>query len=100
MIDTRPITSRQNIRAGEQIIPARREANICMTERWISAIAGGALIWLGVSRRSLNGALLAVGGATLVCRGVTGRPTVYRTLGINSANKGKSARMICLASSS
>ena len=52
MIDTRPITSRQNIQAREQIIPARREANICMTERWISAIAGGALIWLGVSRLS------------------------------------------------
>jgi uncharacterized membrane protein len=91
MIDTRPITSRQTIQAREQIIPARREANICMTERWISAIAGGALIWLGVSRRSLNGALLTLGGATLVCRGITGRSTVYKTLGINSANKGKSA---------
>jgi uncharacterized membrane protein len=91
MIETRPITSRQNIRAREQMIPAGREANICMAERWISGIAGGALIWLGVSRRSLNGALLAIGGAALICRGVTGRSMVYKTLGINTANKGKSA---------
>ena len=91
MIETRSIPSRQDIQRVEYTFPAGREANICMTERWSSAIAGGALIWLGVSRRSLSGALLAVGGATLVCRGVTGRSTAYRALGIDSANKGKSA---------
>jgi uncharacterized membrane protein len=91
MIETRPITSRQNIRAREQMFPAAWKANISLAERWISAIAGGTLIWLGVSRRSVNGALLAIGGAGLVCRGITGRSIVYTTLGINTANKGKSA---------
>jgi uncharacterized membrane protein len=91
MIETRPITSRQNIRAREQIFPPSSEANISMAERWIAGIAGGALIWLGLSRRSLPGALLAIGGATLVCRGITGRSLMYKTLGINTANRGRSA---------
>jgi uncharacterized membrane protein len=49
------------------------------------------LIGLGLSRRSLGGTLLAIGGASLVCRAITGRSRVYRTLGINTANQGKSA---------
>jgi uncharacterized membrane protein len=37
-------------------------------------VAGGtALGLLGLSRRSLPGAVLALGGAALVCRGVTGK---------------------------
>ena len=91
MIEARPITSRQNLRAQEQIFPASQEANICLTERWISTIAGGAVILLGLSRRSLNGVLIAIGGAGLVCRGITGRSAVYRALGINTNNEGRSS---------
>jgi uncharacterized membrane protein len=91
MIEARSITSRQNIRAQEQMFPSSQDANICLTERLISTIAGGAFIWFGLSRRSLNGVLIALGGAGLVCRGITGRSAVYRTLGINTNNEGRSA---------
>jgi uncharacterized membrane protein len=91
MIETRPITSRQNVRAREQVVPVSSEANVGLPERLISSFAGGALICLGLSRGSLRGTLVAIGGAALVCRGITGRSMVYKTLGINTANQGKSA---------
>src|SRR5262245_25489548 len=91
MIETRPITSRQNVRAREQIFPASSEANVGFPERLISSFAGGALIYLGLSRRSLPGTFLAIGGASLICCAITGRSMVYRALGINTANQGKSA---------
>ena len=91
MIETRPITSRQHVHAREQIFPASSETNVGFPERWISSLAGGALIGVGLSRRSLRGIFLAIGGASLVCRGITGRSALYRTLGINTANQGKSA---------
>jgi uncharacterized membrane protein len=91
MIETRPITSRQNVRAREQFVPPSSEANVGFPERLISSVIGGALTCLGLSRRSPGGALLAIGGASLICRAVTGRCMVYKALGINTANRGKSA---------
>jgi uncharacterized membrane protein len=91
MIETRPITSRQNVRAREQIVPVSSEANVGLPERLISSVVGGALISLGLSRRSLRGTLLAIGGAALVCRAITGRSMIYKALGINTANQGKAA---------
>jgi uncharacterized membrane protein len=38
------------------------------TERWASLIGGGALVLLGLSQRSLRGALLAVAGGGLAAR--------------------------------
>jgi uncharacterized membrane protein len=54
-------------------------------ERVASAVLGGGAVVYGLSRRSLGGAALAVVGAGLLYRGVTGRCPVYRALGVSTA---------------
>lgn len=59
--------------------------NVGQVERIASAIGGGGLIAYGLSNRSLAGSLLAVLGAALLHRGVTGYCHGYQALGINTA---------------
>ncbi|TVR68131.1 MAG: SRPBCC family protein [Sphaerobacteraceae bacterium] len=49
------------------------------TQGWAPVIGGGALVALGLSRRSLSGLLLASAGGLLLYRGLTPRPSVMRT---------------------
>ncbi len=63
-------------------------ANVGQTERWISAIGGGALALYGLTRGSLGGVALVVVGAALVHRGVTGHCNLYEATGINTAQGG------------
>ncbi|HXE56626.1 MAG TPA: SRPBCC family protein [Gemmatimonadales bacterium] len=61
------------------------DVNVGRTERWISSLAGGALLAYGLRRRGLaRAAMLTVGGALLE-RGVTGYCRVYGGLGLTSA---------------
>jgi uncharacterized membrane protein len=60
----------------------RLSRNISEHERTISIFAGITLAGLGVARRSWSGALALIAGAALIHRGVTGRCSVYRALGI------------------
>jgi uncharacterized membrane protein len=48
----------------------QQQTNTSDTERWASLIGGGALVLLGLSQRSLRGALLAVAGSGLAARGL------------------------------
>lgn len=48
----------------------QQQTNTSDTERWASLIGGGALVLLGLSQRSLRGALLAVAGGGLAARGL------------------------------
>ena len=66
--------------------PDRREAgiNVGDTERWVSAIAGVALLAVGLRRRRLRGLLWPLSGS-LLRRAVTGRCPVNRAIGRNSA---------------
>lgn len=59
--------------------------NVGATERWGSALAGGALAIYGLTRRTWGGAVLALVGGTLIARGSTGRCYAYDALGINTA---------------
>ena len=59
--------------------------NIGDTERWWSAVGGGALAAFGLTRCSLRGLALAALGAALAYRGVTGHCSCYEALGINTA---------------
>ena len=45
-------------------------------ERWLTVLGGVALIWFGLSRRSLGGLGLMAGGGWLAYRNVTGRSPV------------------------
>ena len=60
--------------------------NVGTTERWLCGIGGGALMLLGLARRSLLGGLLASLGATVAYRGITGHCPVYERLGVDNAD--------------
>lgn len=68
--------------------------NVGAVERWGSVIGGTALAAYGLKRRSLGGAALALLGAGLVTRGVTGQCQLYRGLGINTAQDGEVTQRI------
>jgi uncharacterized membrane protein len=64
---------------------AETYTNINNAERWFSVVAGTALAAYGLTRRSVPGLLLAVGGGALAWRGATGHCMAYRILGISTA---------------
>jgi uncharacterized membrane protein len=82
VVDSQGMTNMQ--RGGQA-----SETNVGETERWISAIGGGALAVYGVSRLlsggSLSGAVLALLGGSLIYRGTTGHCNLYEAAGINTA---------------
>jgi uncharacterized membrane protein len=67
--------------------PGARDAdgvNVGRTERWISGLAGAAMIGFSLGGKRLRAVLVPLGGA-LIGRAVTGRCEVNRLLGRNSA---------------
>jgi uncharacterized membrane protein len=65
----------------------QKHVNVSDTERWLSAIGGGALAVYGLSRGSLGGLALAAFGGVLVQRGLSGHCMGYQALGINTADR-------------
>jgi uncharacterized membrane protein len=61
-------------------IASQQGANVDDVERWISGVTGAALALYGLRRRSIAGTTLAVLGAGLVYRSVTGRSLLYEAL--------------------
>ena len=59
--------------------------NVGQVERWASAVGGGALALYGLTRGSLGGIALALVGAALVQRGVTGHCNLYEAMNISTA---------------
>ena len=59
--------------------------NVSHPERWFSIVSGAALAAYGLTRRSLKGMLLAGAGGALVWRGASGHCTIYKSLGISTA---------------
>jgi uncharacterized membrane protein len=73
--------------SGEQQQSAM-SVNVGQAERWASAIGGGALALYGLTRGSLGGIALALFGAALVQRGVTGHCNLYEAMGYSTAGDG------------
>lgn len=67
----------------------RGQVNVGETERWASAIGGGALAFYGITRLvtqgSWGGAVLALVGGSLIYRGTSGYCAMYDATGINTA---------------
>jgi uncharacterized membrane protein len=61
------------------------ETNVPATERWVSGIAGGAMLLTGLRMRSLPGAIIALAGGAMLHRGYTGHCYGYEALRINRA---------------
>jgi len=60
--------------------------NVGQTERWASAIGGGALALYGITRGSLGGIALALVGAALVQRVFSGHCNMYEAMGFSTAD--------------
>ncbi len=61
--------------------PNRRQSvNVGSTERWVSGVVGGLLIYTGLVRRTIPGALLALFGGGLIRRGVSGHCALYENM--------------------
>jgi len=80
-------SGRQNrFEGAREHAPEHRHAiNVGGTERRISALAGGALLVLGLRRGGLGGLALAGLGGSLIYRGATGHSHAYGALGIDTA---------------
>jgi uncharacterized membrane protein len=75
-----------------QIITHSKHAtNLTRAERIISAAGGGLLAAVGIQKRSVGGAVLALLGGELLRRGVTGHCYAYEAAGIRTAPKGQGA---------
>jgi uncharacterized membrane protein len=85
-----PITDRRRVRSVQEVQREGSEANVGRTERWLSAIAGGALMACGLKRPSWQGVLLTLGGGSLLHRAASGRCMMYDAVGVNSAEGGRS----------
>jgi uncharacterized membrane protein len=74
--------------AGEELDEGgdRSGVNVGQTERWVSAIGGGALALYGLTRGNLPGVALALLGASLVHRGTTGHCYAYQAAGVSTAS--------------
>lgn len=77
------LSTRQPSSPAEHREDSVSRINVGETERWLSAIGGGALLIYGL-RRSFGSLALAVGGGMLVYRGLTGHCKVYESLGHSS----------------
>jgi uncharacterized membrane protein len=75
-------TVRAAIESDRAALGAR--GNVGDLERWISGIAGAAMVAHGLKQRSLGGLVLAAIGGNLVYRGVTGYCGLYDRLGMST----------------
>ncbi len=66
--------------------PTESGINVGPAERWISGIAGAALIAAGFGQKRFRGWLIPLGGG-LIARGVTGRCPVNASIGRNTARR-------------
>ena len=69
-------TNTQSLEWAEE----RADQNVGDMERLVSGMAGGGLLMAGLMRRNLSGAALAVLGAALLQRGVSGYCMIYDAL--------------------
>jgi uncharacterized membrane protein len=73
---------------GEDLTGSAPTPNVGQAERWACAVGGGALALYGATRGSLGGIALALVGAALVQRGVTGHCNLYEAMNFSTAGDG------------
>lgn len=59
---------------------SQQSGQISEAERWGSLITGGAMVLMGLSQRSLRGALMALAGGGLAVHGATGQKSLKDTV--------------------
>lgn len=71
-------------RARDQARGRYGSANVGRVERALSFVAGSALAMVGLRRRGASGMAIALAGAELARRGITGHCRVYDALGVST----------------
>lgn len=79
-------TPYQGARASGAPAYESAHVNVGSTERIASAVGGGLLAVLGLTRGSVGGALLAAVGGVLAYRGVSGHCPAFQALGVSTAD--------------
>jgi len=77
--------NKQDLGWGEE----QASQNVGDTERMLSGLLGGALLVTGLFRRSWGGAIVALTGAVLLQRGVTGHCMLYHALDASTNEIGR-----------
>jgi uncharacterized membrane protein len=72
--------------------PVKEPGDVSDKERWGSLISGGAMVLMGLSQRSLRGALLALAGGSLAYHGAKGQKSLKETV-IDAAGLEKSIQV-------
>lgn len=60
------------------------DVNVGTTERIVSGIIGGAILALGIARKSLLGGITALIGGEMIVRGISGHCPVYNVLDVST----------------
>jgi uncharacterized membrane protein len=71
-----------------------RGANVGQVERWLSAVAGAALVTTAIRRHNRQAWLLGALGSALLYRASTGACPVYSAAGINTADSSDTRRAL------
>ena len=72
----------------------RRGANVSLVERWVSAVAGAALVTAAIRRRNREAWLLGALGSVLLYRAGTGNCFLYSATGISTADSSDTRRAL------
>lgn len=73
-------------RVGDTLgFTTRKRPNVGAAERIVSALGGAGLLLQGIRSRGVGGLLMAVLGAELLRRGVTGRSMLYDQIGVDTS---------------
>jgi uncharacterized membrane protein len=86
------ISGRERYRPNKQDLGWTEEQayrNVGEVERTVSGLLGGALLMTGLFRRSWGGAILALTGAVLLQRGLTGHCALYQAFDANTNEIGR-----------
>jgi uncharacterized membrane protein len=66
--------------------PRYGRENVGVSERWISMIIGGSLLFYGLRRGLRKGMLPSLAGSALLYRGATGHCSLYHVLGVDTSD--------------
>lgn len=75
----------RSFRAGRRRSPLNVQTNVSELERGLSAFAGAIMLGAGLCRTRLSGLGMALLGASLTYRAMSGHCHVYEALGLNFA---------------
>ena len=85
-METRTSASRSSS-AGRRRSPLNGQTNVSELERGLSAFAGAIMLGEGLCRTRLSGLGLAVLGAALTYRAMSGHCHVYEAMGLNTVRE-------------